>query len=433
MMPLSVSPAYFDRYLGFQPSQRARHHQTESCKSLKEPIDMVMVHKWEEVEFLGTLGEVSSDQYTLEVEAMSSLWLPYFTNVQVEPIVVQIDKLYLMLEENDDTDAYKSKLRPVVLTPPTKRITIKTTSKDGGSRDTKHINPYSLVVNYASAVILDARGSIAAARREQVEVIKVEFEDDDEELVGLNLVGIKSLLDAVRITAAHVFVNTAQLELVLLRDFKENMLNYSAEVNAASGNMLEVTTASEYQVNTARGPRAESLISFFNLSRIILSFKSWECLLLEPSTGDTLTSDRSLNKYSTLAAGRIGHRFLGVGSGYHAVIRDDPYLFRICADQMIRRCVYGQEAVDILTACHNGPTAKKVFDSGFYWSTVYRDAYDLVTRCDAYQRQEKSRKKMKCLKMQFKYMRSLTYGASTLWAHSRLLEVYCCISSPLND
>nr|GEU67077.1 reverse transcriptase domain-containing protein [Tanacetum cinerariifolium] len=35
---------------------------------------------------------------------------------------------------------------------------------------------------------------------------------------------------------------------------------------------------------------------------------------------------------------------------------DDPYLFRICADQVIRRCVYGQEDVNILMACHNGPT-----------------------------------------------------------------------------
>nr|GEV57608.1 reverse transcriptase domain-containing protein [Tanacetum cinerariifolium] len=35
---------------------------------------------------------------------------------------------------------------------------------------------------------------------------------------------------------------------------------------------------------------------------------------------------------------------------------DDPYLFKICTDQVIRRCVHGQEAVDILTACHNGPT-----------------------------------------------------------------------------
>ncbi|GJU51467.1 reverse transcriptase domain-containing protein [Tanacetum coccineum] len=77
---------------------------------------------------------------------------------------------------------------------------------------------------------------------------------------------------------------------------------------------------------------------------------------------------------------------------------DDPYLFRICADQVIRRCVYGQETVDTLTACHNEPTGghhganyttKKVFDSGFYWPTIYRDAHDLVTRCDACQRQGK--------------------------------------------
>ncbi|GJR91871.1 reverse transcriptase domain-containing protein [Tanacetum coccineum] len=70
----------------------------------------------------------------------------------------------------------------------------------------------------------------------------------------------------------------------------------------------------------------------------------------------------------------------------------------ICTDQVIRRCIYDQEAVDILTACHNGPTgghhganytAKKVFDSGFYWPTIYRDAHDLVTRCDACQHQGK--------------------------------------------
>ncbi|GKC31194.1 reverse transcriptase domain-containing protein, partial [Tanacetum coccineum] len=35
---------------------------------------------------------------------------------------------------------------------------------------------------------------------------------------------------------------------------------------------------------------------------------------------------------------------------------DDPFLFKICADQMIRRCVHGKEALNILEACHNGPT-----------------------------------------------------------------------------
>ncbi|GJT35484.1 reverse transcriptase domain-containing protein [Tanacetum coccineum] len=35
---------------------------------------------------------------------------------------------------------------------------------------------------------------------------------------------------------------------------------------------------------------------------------------------------------------------------------DDPFLFKICANQVIRRCIHGQEAVDILKAYHNGPT-----------------------------------------------------------------------------
>ncbi|GKF56388.1 reverse transcriptase domain-containing protein, partial [Tanacetum coccineum] len=57
-----------------------------------------------------------------------------------------------------------------------------------------------------------------------------------------------------------------------------------------------------------------------------------------------------------------------------------------------------QEAVDILTACHSGPTgghyganytAKKVFKSGFYWPTIYKDAHNLVTRCDTCQCQGK--------------------------------------------
>ncbi|GJV76406.1 retrovirus-related pol polyprotein from transposon TNT 1-94 [Tanacetum coccineum] len=55
-------------------------------------------------------------------------------------------------------------------------------------------------------------------------------------LVGLVVNGV-SHLDAIWITAAHVCVNAAQLELVLLRDFKENILNMdqdSAHMVAAS-------------------------------------------------------------------------------------------------------------------------------------------------------------------------------------------------------
>ncbi|GJS50635.1 reverse transcriptase domain-containing protein [Tanacetum coccineum] len=41
---------------------------------------------------------------------------------------------------------------------------------------------------------------------------------------------------------------------------------------------------------------------------------------------------------------------------------DDPFLFKTCADQVIRRCVSGQEAIDILTACHSGPTGGHIQD-----------------------------------------------------------------------
>ncbi|GJY61672.1 reverse transcriptase domain-containing protein [Tanacetum coccineum] len=76
----------------------------------------------------------------------------------------------------------------------------------------------------------------------------------------------------------------------------------------------------------------------------------------------------------------------------------DPFLFKTCADQVIRRCVSGQEAIDILTACHSGLTgghyganytAKKVFDSGFYWPAIYKDAHELVKNYDSCQRQGK--------------------------------------------
>ncbi|GJW66301.1 reverse transcriptase domain-containing protein [Tanacetum coccineum] len=77
---------------------------------------------------------------------------------------------------------------------------------------------------------------------------------------------------------------------------------------------------------------------------------------------------------------------------------DDPYLFRTCADQIIRRCVHGQEALEILKACHEGPTgghhsanltARKVFDDGFFWPTIYQDAHTMIKSCDTSQRQGK--------------------------------------------
>jgi len=74
---------------------------------------------------------------------------------------------------------------------------------------------------------------------------------------------------------------------------------------------------------------------------------------------------------------------------------DDPFLFRVCADQMIRRCVSEKEGLEILGHCHAGPTgghhsanitARKVLEAGFYWPTLFRDAQCCVKNCDRCQR-----------------------------------------------
>ncbi|GKD44733.1 reverse transcriptase domain-containing protein, partial [Tanacetum coccineum] len=76
---------------------------------------------------------------------------------------------------------------------------------------------------------------------------------------------------------------------------------------------------------------------------------------------------------------------------------EEPYLFKICSDGMIRRCISGPETRTILEQCHHEPTgghygpnitAKKVIDLGFYWPTIIKEAHTLVRLCEACQKTE---------------------------------------------
>ncbi|GJS67322.1 reverse transcriptase domain-containing protein [Tanacetum coccineum] len=74
---------------------------------------------------------------------------------------------------------------------------------------------------------------------------------------------------------------------------------------------------------------------------------------------------------------------------------EEPYLFIICSDGMIRRYVSRPETQTILDQCHHGPTdghygpnvtAKNVLDSGLYWPTLIKEAHTLVRLCEACQK-----------------------------------------------
>ncbi|CAM8959597.1 unnamed protein product [Rhodiola kirilowii] len=74
---------------------------------------------------------------------------------------------------------------------------------------------------------------------------------------------------------------------------------------------------------------------------------------------------------------------------------DDPYLWKIGVDQILRRCIPDDEIASVISFCHEYAcgghfdprrTARKILDSGFFWPHVFRDAYDHCKRCDKCQR-----------------------------------------------
>ncbi|GJW04939.1 reverse transcriptase domain-containing protein [Tanacetum coccineum] len=64
-------------------------------------------------------------------------------------------------------------------------------------------------------------------------------------------------------------------------------------------------------------------------------------------------------------------------------------------DPHARRCVAGSKILEILAHCYFGPTeghhsasvtGRKVYEAGFYWPNIFRDAKDYVMKCDACQK-----------------------------------------------
>ncbi|CAM8940532.1 unnamed protein product [Rhodiola kirilowii] len=74
---------------------------------------------------------------------------------------------------------------------------------------------------------------------------------------------------------------------------------------------------------------------------------------------------------------------------------DDPYIWKIGVDQLLRRCIPDFEIASIISFCHEhacgghfGPrrTARNNLDSGFFWPSVFRDSYEHCRKCDRCQR-----------------------------------------------
>jgi len=69
---------------------------------------------------------------------------------------------------------------------------------------------------------------------------------------------------------------------------------------------------------------------------------------------------------------------------------DNPLLFRIGADQIIRRCIPDSEFPSVLSFCHDQAcgghfsgrkTAAKVLQCGFFWPSLHQDAHTYAKHC----------------------------------------------------
>jgi hypothetical protein len=74
---------------------------------------------------------------------------------------------------------------------------------------------------------------------------------------------------------------------------------------------------------------------------------------------------------------------------------DDPYLYRVCTDGLLKICIPDFETWKILEHCHSSPygghygafhTNAKVWQSGFYCPTMYDDVKSFVQCCIQCQR-----------------------------------------------
>ena len=79
----------------------------------------------------------------------------------------------------------------------------------------------------------------------------------------------------------------------------------------------------------------------------------------------------------------------------HSYYWEEPFLFKYCADQIIRKCVAEEEQQRILSHCHESAydghfasqkTAMKEMQSGFYWPSLFKEAHQMCRVCDRCQR-----------------------------------------------
>nr|GFA57126.1 reverse transcriptase domain-containing protein [Tanacetum cinerariifolium] len=222
-------------------------------------------------------------------------------------------------------------------------------------RHEKHFKP----IHYASKTMTDAKSNYTTTEKEMLAIVYA-FEKFRSFLI-MNKSIVHTDHSALKYLFAKKDAKVRLLRLVLLlQEFDCKVLETKGAENLGADHLSRLENPYENvlnpkEINETFPLQTLSMVTFHGDSSA-----SWFADFANYHAGNFIVkgmTSQQKNKFFK----DVKHYFW-----------DDPFLFKICADQVIRRCVHGKKALDILVACHNGPTgghhgvnltAKKIFDA----------------------------------------------------------------------
>ncbi|KAK8975481.1 hypothetical protein V6N11_069911 [Hibiscus sabdariffa] len=194
--------------------------------------------------------------------------------------------------------------------------------------------------------------------------------------------------------------------IMLLQEFDVEIIDRKRTENQVADHL----SCLEYKQITQKEPEIkevfpdEKILSFATTDVDIpleaMASALHEFLLSADTTADEQAAPWYADYVNYIASGIISHNlnYQGRKKFKHktkSYFWDEPFLFKQCADQVIRRCVPENEQPRVLEQCHasaygghfgGNRTAIKVLQSGLLWPHLHKDAHKFFQQCDKCQR-----------------------------------------------
>nr|GEW98182.1 reverse transcriptase domain-containing protein [Tanacetum cinerariifolium] len=212
-------------------------------------------------------------------------------------------------------------------------------SKVLGQRKTKYFQP----IHYASKSMTDAQVHYTTTKKELLAVVYA-FEKFRPNLVLSKTIVYTYHLDLKYLLAKQDAKPRLLRWILLLQEFDVIIRDKKGAENLAADHLSRLENPHQSDSEKKEITETFPLETFRMVTFRGDSNTLWFADIKNYHEGNFIVKGMSSQQKKKLFKG-VKHYFW-----------EDPYLFKICADQVIRRCVYGQEAVDIITASHNRPT-----------------------------------------------------------------------------